>query len=1181
MQKKFGNTWWGQAWLGALKSMDEGNRLPRGKRYATNGSVLKLQITENRIEASVQGSQRIPYGVKIEVPKFSSGEIKTLSSAIRQDSYLLSSLLNRELPKELLDIAEIAGIQLFPKYWDDLDMRCSCSEWVVPCKHLAAVTFLVANEIDRNPFLIFQLHGYDILQSFQDDNEEEHQATRIPSLKSRFPLKSPELPLSAEEATLVENAPELIDPVEVYKEIDMSLIQDLDEQLPVLLDPSPLFYPKDFKQILLRAWQKIKRGVAKREPESKRLGLFWQAHGFQFTLDEKTGTTTFELCIDPEKEKRETVSIPEVAVNLAALGPDQLQDYLPEFGWLKNVLHFCVRLVESAAFIPQLIQLPKETYRIRWVPALLNDTVRHTFDQLAEDLKPGLLQLAHKTGRKTLHYFTTQQEECLAICSVFLDWFVQEFSKPPGAGKEKIIQLFFEGEPTRFDHFTENEIPATIQNWLSNLHLHRGDFVPVIEVKESEDQFEVNILVKNRRDQTSAPLPLDAFLKDATLSSYHTPLIRSLAPLSVHFPQLKEVIRSNGNQPVTCDPDSFAQVLIEVLPVMRLFGISILMPKALNHWVRPQATVRIQSGGTAGVVKGKSLMNLTNMLDFNWQVALGDSVVSPEEFKDMVKGLSGLVKIQGQYVLIQNNEISTLKKKLEAPPKLTQRELLQTALAEEYLGQSISLDETTKSLISDLLKSNEVEKPDGLLATLRPYQERGFDWMYRNAQIGLGSIIADDMGLGKTIQVISLLLKFKEEGKLSHQKALAIVPTTLLTNWQKEIEKFAPRLKAFIYHGPSRKFMEEPYDLCLTTYGVLRSDIQQFSSQKWHTVIIDEAQNIKNPSAAQTKAVKKLKAGIRIAMSGTPVENRLSEYWSIMDFVNKGYLGTLNKFNTHFGKPIQIYHDQSKLDTFRKITAPFIMRRLKTDRKIISDLPEKVLNDRFCMLSDSQAALYQSIVDDSLASIAGENGLERGGLVLKLMMALKQICNHPSQYTKNGTPVPADSGKTELLMELLEGIHASGEKVLIFTQFRTMGDLLVNMINERFGRKPQFLHGGTPRKNRDEMVETFQNDPREWIFLLSLKAGGTGLNLTAASNVIHYDLWWNPAVEAQATDRAYRIGQDSNVMVYRLISRGTMEEKIDEMIKRKKALADMTVATGEKWIGDLSDSELKELVELG
>lgn len=1167
MQKKFGNTWWGQAWLGALSSIDEGNRLPRGRRYAGNGSILKLQITQNRIEASVQGSQRIPYGVKIEVPAFSPAEVATLSNAIRKDAYLLSSLLNRELPTELLDIATIAGIQLFPEHWDDLDMRCSCADWAVPCKHLAAVVYLVANEIDRNPFLLFQLHKFDILKSFADQDDENAPIHGgIPTLKDRFPLKSPEVKQHQDQPH-----PE---------DIDLSLIQDMDDQLPVLLEDSPLFFAKDFKQILLRSWKKTRRGVAKRKPESGKLSAFREAYGFQFILDEKTGITRFELFRGPGREKPESLSIPDVAVNLAALGPELLRDYLPEFGWLKNLLHFCVRLVESAAFIPQLIQLPKEAYKIRWVPALLNDSVLVVFDRIASEMKPGLLHLAHKSGRKTLYYYTPQQEECLATCSVFLNWFVEEFSNPPGAGKDKIISLFFEGELTKFDHFTENEIPATIQNWLSNLYLHRGDFVPVIQVQEAEGEFEVNILVENRKGDWDAPIALKAFLNDSAYAAGHTPLIRSLSPLAAHFPALIEVIRSKGETPATCNPEDFAKVLIDILPIMRLFGISILLPKALQKWARPQATVRIESGKGTGN-NGKSLMNLKNMLNFNWQVALGDSVVTPHEFKELVSGLSGLVKIRGQYVLIQKDELNHLQAQLEDPPKLTQRELLQTALAEEYLGQSISLDEKARQLISDLLISNQVEKPNGLVATLRPYQERGYDWMYRNAQIGLGCIIADDMGLGKTIQVISLLLKFKEEGKLKDQKAIAIVPTTLLTNWQKEIEKFAPELNAFIYHGPARSFSEDPYDLCLTTYGVLRSDIKEFSAFKWHVVIIDEAQNIKNPTAAQTKAVKKLKAGTRIAMSGTPVENRLSEYWSIMDFVNKGYLGTLNSFKTHYGKPIQIYHDQAKLETFRKITAPFIMRRLKTDKKIISDLPEKVQNDRFCMLSDRQAALYQNLVDESLQTIEGEEGIERGGLVLKLMMALKQICNHPIQYLKKGKAEPDVSGKTELLMELLEGIHASGEKVLIFTQFREMGELLSDMINTRFGRKPQFLHGGTPRKRRDEMVDTFQDDAREWIFLLSLKAGGTGLNLTAASNVIHYDLWWNPAVEAQATDRAYRIGQNKNVMVYRLISRGTMEEKIDEMIKRKKRLADMAVATGEKWIGELSDGELRELVQLG
>lgn len=343
----------------------------------------------------------------------------------------------------------------------------------------------------------------------------------------------------------------------------------------------------------------------------------------------------------------------------------------------------------------------------------------------------------------------------------------------------------------------------------------------------------------------------------------------------------------------------------------------------------------------------------------------------------------------------------------------------------------------------------------------------------------------------------------------------------------------------------------------------------------------DEAQNIKNPAAAQTKAVKAVPAASVIAMTGTPVENRLSEYWSILDFANRGYLGSLSQFVREYATPIQIQRDQHVALRFKRVTAPFLLRRLKSDKAIISDLPDKIEQDQFCTLTKVQTALYESVVQEGLRTIGGESDtFKRQGLVLQMMLALKQICNHPALYLKQGQVDAAASGKAERFLELIDDIHASHEKVLVFTQFREMGDLLCRWLQQQYGRAPLFLHGGVARTRRDAMVERFQSDRTERVFILSLKAGGSGLNLTAASNVIHYDLWWNPAVEAQATDRAYRIGQQRNVQVHRFITRATFEERINDMLRAKQELADLVVGTGEQWIGNLNGEDLKGLFSL-
>ncbi|MBN2814764.1 MAG: DEAD/DEAH box helicase [Bacteroidales bacterium] len=413
--------------------------------------------------------------------------------------------------------------------------------------------------------------------------------------------------------------------------------------------------------------------------------------------------------------------------------------------------------------------------------------------------------------------------------------------------------------------------------------------------------------------------------------------------------------------------------------------------------------------------------------------------------------------------------------------------------------------------------------------------------------------------------------------------AIVVVPTGLLTNWQLEIAKFAPVISSHIYHGNARDLTQFKADVMLTTYGVLRSDAETLKKLKWQVMIIDEAQNIKNNDTAQSKAVKSIPATICIAMSGTPVENRLSEFWSIMDFANKGYLGNEKNFKADFADPIQVSNDEQAVAKFRKITAPFMMRRMKTDKSIITDLPDKVEQNQYALLTKQQAALYEKTMQAAMAEIEGVSGsdgkslFKRQGLVLQMILALKQICNHPANFLKNGHFDPLLSGKMELLFELLDSIAEAGEKVLIFTQFREMGALLQRFIIDRFGEKPLFYHGGCSVGERQKMVDQFQNNRADKIFILSLKAAGTGLNLTAASHVIHYDLWWNPAVENQATDRAYRIGQKKNVLVHRFITRNTFEERIDEMISRKKYLADMTVATGEAWIGKLSNKELREI----
>ena len=576
-------------------------------------------------------------------------------------------------------------------------------------------------------------------------------------------------------------------------------------------------------------------------------------------------------------------------------------------------------------------------------------------------------------------------------------------------------------------------------------------------------------------------------------------------------------------------------------------------------------------------------LSLSDFFDFNWAVALGDDVVTLDEFSKLHKEAGGLIKYKQHYMYIDADLLKKLHDAFLKPERLSPAQLLQVALAEEYNSAPVYISDEVRKLIDELAQQEIIPLPAELNASLRPYQLRGYSWMYRNMRIGFGSILADDMGLGKTLQSIALILKIKEEGVLNNKQVLIVVPTGLLTNWQAEINRFAPSLTVFVYHGTKRELDKFDADILLTTYGVLRSDNAALKKRKWALMFIDEAQNIKNSDTAQSKAVHAIPASAHIALSGTPVENRLTEFWSIIEYANKGYLGTLKSFKENFANPIHIYNDAKSINRFRKITAPFMMRRMKTDKSIIADLPDKIELDDYASLKPEQAALYYKTLELAMAEIEGlsttehESLFKRQGLILQMILALKQICNHPAQFLKNGDFRADLSGKTDLLLERIECIVDSGEKVLVFTQFREMGDLLVRFIEERIGKRPLFYHGGCTVKERQEMVDRFQNNRSDKVFILSLKAAGTGLNLTAASHVIHYDLWWNPAVEAQATDRAYRIGQQKNVAVHRFITKGTFEERINDMIMHKKHLAEMTVATGESWIGKLSNKELREI----
>ena len=629
-------------------------------------------------------------------------------------------------------------------------------------------------------------------------------------------------------------------------------------------------------------------------------------------------------------------------------------------------------------------------------------------------------------------------------------------------------------------------------------------------------------------------------------------------------------------------------------------GIGLLLP---TWWtrrgriaLRARASSRKRTGPDAGVITAGGV-GLEAIVGFQWQAAIGDERLTARDLAALEAAATAkqhLVQVRGRWVEVRPDELQAVLCLVGQRGQASVAELLRAGMGLDDLGapdgaEVVGVEAT--GWLADLLdgalhaRVAPIPTPAGFDGQLRPYQERGVGWLCFLGQLGLGACLADDMGLGKTAQLLATVLAEPVEGP-----TLVVCPVSVLGNWQREAARFTPALRVMAHHGPARfsghelPFAERAagHDLVLTTYSLVARDQQQLAEVRWARLVLDEAQQVKNPGTAQARAVCSLEARRRIAMTGTPVENRLAELWSLMHVLNPGLLGTARSFRDHFAAPIERDGDIEAIELLRKVTAPFILRRLKTDKTVISDLPDKVeVTDR-CRLTREQATLYQAVVDDLLRDADEAEGIDRRGRVLAGLLRLKQVCNHPAHYLADGSPLGGRSGKLTRVEELLDEILAEGDRVLCFTQFAEWGHLLQPYLARRFGTEPLWLHGGVSRKKRDDLVERFQGPKATAppILLVSLKAGGTGLNLTAASHVIHLDRWWNPAVEDQATDRAYRIGQRRTVLVHKLVSVGTVEERIDEMIARKRVLAERVVGTGEDWLTSLSTDQLRDLVAL-
>lgn len=710
----------------------------------------------------------------------------------------------------------------------------------------------------------------------------------------------------------------------------------------------------------------------------------------------------------------------------------------------------------------------------------------------------------------------------------------------------------------------------------------------------------------------------DMIIRGRLYKAVREQLLLQIGAAAELSPELAAALHGPAPVGVDLPLEQLRPFMKESVPRLTRSGMKVQLPSRWSREGRRRVGLSLkmlQDGFAAGGRPELPVLGMQHLVKFEVSAAMGGKPLSREELAALAEANMPYVQFRGEWIEVDLKEIHQvlkfMKRHEQGEMELSDWMHLtaDTDDGKMWKGLYIESVETT-GLLSALLEGEGLRAlparpvPSLLHGRLRPYQVRGFQWLSLMRDLGFGVCLADDMGLGKTVQVITCLLdrpgglRSREDRRetAGNQPSLPaapnadgpvliICPTSLLGNWHKELQRFAPDLSLYIHHGAKRlrgdDFGEEAqrYDIVLTTYHLAGRDGSDLSAVQWSSVVLDEAQYIKNYRTKQAQSVMKLSAPHRVAMTGTPVENRLSELWSIFHFLNPGYLGSYHYFRQRYTTG---ENQEESLRELHQLVAPFMLRRLKSDPDIRKDLPEKLELKSYCPLTEVQGAMYQNVVDEMMNQLGGSAGMARKGLVLSSLTRLKQICDHP-QLLRGGDGKPArmeTSGKMERLSEILDSIADVGESALIFTQYVGMGELLVKFLAKRYGKAPAFLHGGVPKKDRDEMIREFQNGEGTSFFVLSLKAGGVGLNLTRANHVIHYDRWWNPAVENQATDRVFRIGQHKNVQVHKLICQGTLEERIDELIEQKKTLSEQVVGSGETWLTEMTDNELKQLIEL-
>ena len=767
-----------------------------------------------------------------------------------------------------------------------------------------------------------------------------------------------------------------------------------------------------------------------------------------------------------------------------------------------------------------------------------------------------------------------------------------------------------------------DKVPQQFITWKEQIanNEQQVGFTSGLRLQEQDQQWSILFFIESRKDP-SLKLTL-AEVWDLTESGrkkyskllgkqFEKELLITLGQAARIAPLLWQGMENSQPTGLTISLEEAYEFLKNDAEILRSAGFKITVPTWWTAQGRQRTRIRIKAA--AGKSSSQNIsqdssgfFNLPSIINYSYELAIGDKTVTKEEWQLLVNTKSPLVQFRGEWLEINSKQmgktLALMQQSSNSNDSDSDNNLIENNAIEELIKQSAEADAdkieyqfddvVAKMMeqLQDHQKMEVIEQPEELKGKLRNYQKQGLSWLVYQQAIGFNSILADDMGLGKTIQIIALLLHQHEiVASTTIKPTLLIAPTSVLGNWQKELDKFAPTLSSHIYHGSDRekkpaafKKLVTSHNLLITSYALARLDNKLFTAISWHRVILDESQNIKNPKSAQTKAIQKLKATHRIAMTGTPIENRLMDLWSVFHFLNPGYLGTAAQFKRSYETPIQRERDLQQSQRLKELVNPFILRRLKTDKNIIDDLPEKIEQKVYCNLTREQASLYQAVVDEVQKQLEEAEGIQRKGLMLATLMKLKQVCNHPAQFLQDGSEFSKErSHKLARVDEMVEEALENGDSILIFSQFTEVGKELEQVLRDTHHCPVYYLHGGTTRKRREQMIETFQDEQSPaGIFILSLKAGGVGITLTRANHVFHFDRWWNPAVENQATDRAFRIGQKKSVFAHKMVTLGTLEERIDVMIEEKQKLAESIVGSDESWLTEMDNAAFTKLIQL-